>query len=287
VFDHIQAFYQPTSVREAVRLLNSGKGQGRVVAGATDLALLRDRSIRFLVDITHLGLDHIRQDASGITIGAGLTMAALEHSTAVRRLANGILSRAAATCGSIQIRNTATVGGNLANGSPAADTATPLLAMDALIVLQAERGRRQITLREFFNLPQKRRVNGGLLVEICIPKSKGRSGWSFQKFGRTETDIAVVNAAAGLGIAKDGTCAWARIALGAVAPAPMRAEKAEALLAGKPITADQIDRAAESVAREVQPITDQRASAEYRREISQVLARRALRECAKEAGCAL
>jgi carbon-monoxide dehydrogenase medium subunit len=287
VFDHIQAFYQPTSVREAVRLLHSGKGQGRIVAGGTDLTLLRDRSIRFLVDVTHLGLDHIRHDANGITIGAGWTMAALEQSLAVRRLANGILSRAAATCGSIQIRNMATLGGNLANGSPAADTATPLLAMDALVVLQAERGRRQMKLKDFYALPQKRRVNGGLLVEICIPKTKGRSGWSFQKFGRTETDIAVVNAAAGLGVAKDGTCAWARIALGAVAPTPMRAEKAEALLAGQPITSELIDRAAESVAREVQPITDQRASAEYRREISQVLTRRALRECAKEAGCSL
>jgi len=285
VFDHIQAFHQPTSVREAVRLLH--RGGGRVVAGGTDLAVLRDRSIRFLLDITRLGLDHIRHDASGVTIGAGSTMAALERSAAVRRLAGGILSRAAATCGSIQIRNMATIGGNLAHGSPAADTATPLLAMDAMVVLQTERGRQRITLREFFALPQKRRINGGLLVEICIPKTKGRAGWSFQKFGRTETDIAVVNAAAGVGIAKDGSCAWARIALGAVAPTPMRAERAEALLVGQPITADAIEQAAESVAREVQPITDQRASAEYRRELSQVLARRALRECAVEAGCPL
>jgi CO/xanthine dehydrogenase FAD-binding subunit len=155
--------------------------------------------------------------------------------------------------------------------------------MDALVVLQTERGRRRITLREFFALPQKRRINGGLLVEICIPKPKGRAGWSFQKFGRTETDIAVVNAAAGFGIAKDGTCAWARIALGAVAPTPMRAEKAEALLVGKALTVGLVEQAAASVAREVQPITDQRTSAEYRREISEVLARRALHECAQQA----
>jgi carbon-monoxide dehydrogenase medium subunit len=287
VFDHIQAFYQPTSVREAVRLLHRGKGRGRVVAGGTDLALLRDRSIRFLVGITHLGLDYIRRDPNGCAIGAGCTMSALEHSPIVRGLAGGILARAAATCGSIQIRNLATVGGNLANGSPAADTATPLLAMDAVVVLQTERGRQRMTLREFFALPQKRRISGGLLVQIFIPKYKGRAGWSFQKFGRTETDIAVVNVAAGLGLARGETCAWARLALGAVAPTPMRAEKAEALLAGQPITAGLIERAAESVASEVQPITDQRATAEYRRELSRVLARRALRECAQQAGCAL
>jgi CO/xanthine dehydrogenase FAD-binding subunit len=281
VFDHIQAFYQPKSVREAVRLLNTGPG--RVLGGGTDLALLRDRSVRFLVDVKHLGLDYIRRDGHGCDIGAACTMAALEHSPIVRGLAGGILARAAATCGSIQIRNLATIGGNLANGSPAADTATPLLAMDASVVVQTKNGRHRMTLREFFALPQKRRINGGLLVQISVPKNKGRAGWSFQKFGRTETDIAVVNVAAGLGIARDGTCAWARIALGAVAPIPMRADQAEALLVGKALTRALIDRAAESVAREVQPITDQRASAEYRREISQVLARRALLACAQEA----
>jgi CO/xanthine dehydrogenase FAD-binding subunit len=285
VFDHIQAFYQPTSVREAVRLLHGGRG--RVVAGGTDLALLRDRSIRFLVDVKHLGLDYIRRDGNGCDIGAACTMAEVENSPIVRGLAGGILSRAAATCGSIQIRNLATIGGNLANGSPAADTATPLLAMDASVVLQNAKGRKRLTLQEFFALPQKQRVQGGLLVQIFVPKSKGRGGWSFQKFGRTETDISVVNCAGGLGVTRDGKVAWARLALGAVAPAPMRALKAEGLLVGQAITAELIERAAESVASEVQPISDQRASAEYRREISQVLARRALRECAQLAGCTL
>jgi CO/xanthine dehydrogenase FAD-binding subunit len=285
VFDHIQAFYQPTSVREAVRLLHGGRG--RVVAGGTDLALLRDRSIRFLVDVKHLGLDYIRRNGNGCDIGAACTMAEVENSPIVRGLAGGILARAAATCGSIQIRNLATIGGNLANGSPAADTATPLLAMDASAVLQNEKGPRRLTLQEFFALPQKQRVQGGLLVQIFIPKSKGRGGWSFQKFGRTETDISVVNCAAGLGVTRDGKVAWARLALGAVAPAPMRALKAEGLLVGQAITAELIERAAESVASEVHPISDQRASAQYRREISQVLARRALRECAQLAGWTL
>jgi CO/xanthine dehydrogenase FAD-binding subunit len=285
VFDHIQAFYQPASVREAVRLLRSGPG--RVVAGGTDLALLRDRSIRFLVDVKHLGLDYIRRDANGCDIGAACTMAALERSPIVRALAGGILSRAAATCGSIQIRNLATLGGNIANGSPAADTATPLLAMDATVVLQTASGRQRMTLQEFFALPPRRRTSGGLLVHFFVPKNKGRAGWSFQKLGRTETDIAVVNAAAGLGIGRDGSCSWARIAMGAVAPVPMRAEKAERMLVGKMPSRELIERAAESVASEVQPISDQRASADYRRQTSQVLARRALLECARQAECSL
>ncbi len=284
MFDHIEAFPQPTTVRQAVRLLHNPRA--RAVAGGTDLALLRDRSIRFLVDLTHLGLDHIRRDARGCSIGAGCTMASLENSAVVRRLANGILAQAASTCGSVQIRNVATIGGNLAHGSSAADTATPLLAMDAAVVLQMPRGRKRISLQEFFDLPHTR-MSGGLLLEIFVPRINGRAGWSFQKFGRTETDISVVNAAAGLGVARDGTCAWARLALGAVAPTPIRATAAESLLAGRAITAKVLDDAAGAVMREVQPITDLRASADYRRELSRVLARRALRECAQRAGCAL
>lgn len=284
VFDHIQAFYQPTSVREAVRLLKDGRT--RAVAGGTDLALLRDRSIRALVDITRLGLDRIQQSAGWVTLGAGCTMAALEHSKVVRGLADGILAQAAATCGSVQIRNVASLGGNLAHGSPAADTATPLLAMDAMVELQTIRGGTRIPLREFFALPLKQRVNGGLLVAVLVPKKKEKCGWSFQKFGRTETDIAIVNAAAGLGMTRDGSCAWARLALGAVAPIPMRAGNAEAVLLGKVISASLIEHAAEVAASEARPITDQRASAEYRRELSRVLAQRALRECAARAGWA-
>ncbi len=283
MFDHIEAFYQPATVREALRLLHSRTA--RPLAGGTDLALLRDRSIRILVDLSHLGLDKIRRNDSGSTIGAGCSMAALEHSSIVRGLADGILSHAAATCGSVQIRNIATIGGNLAHGSPAADTATPLLAMDAIVVLQNDGGRKRVSLREFFALPQTSRARRGLLVEVVIPKIKGRAGWSFQKFGRTETDISIVNAAAGLGVARDGTCAWARLALGAVAPTPIRATDAEALLTGRPITRKLVERAAEAVMHEVQPISDLRASADYRREISRVLARRALHECAQRAGC--
>ncbi|MGI9100874.1 MAG: FAD binding domain-containing protein [Terriglobales bacterium] len=287
MFDHIQDFHQPATVREAVKLLHDARGRARVLAGGTDLALLSDRSIRALVDVTRLGLDYIRRDGNAIVVGATCTMAALENSAVIRALGGGILAHAASTCGSQQIRNTATIGGNLAHGSPAADTATPLLAMDASVALQGRRGKRKLALADFFALPPKKRSNGDLLVEIMIPKPKGRTGWSFQKFGRTETDISLVNCAAGICIDRDGRCSFARIALGAVAPAPMRATKAEAILAGQPLTLELIARAAASARAEVQPLSDHRASADYRRELAEVLVRRALRECVKEAGCAL
>jgi carbon-monoxide dehydrogenase medium subunit len=289
MFDHIEAFYQPRTIREAVRLLRRGGRQARIVAGGTDLVVERDRSIRFLVDVTRLGLDYIRQDRNGFVIGATSTMAALEHSPIIRALADGILATAASKCGSVQIRNMATVGGNLAGASPAADTAAPLLALDAMVVMVGPRGRRRVLLEKFFTGPRKTLLNGALLVESVIPAlPRGRrAGWSYQKLGRIQSDIAVVNVAAGLGLDRAGRCAWARIALGAVAPTPMRAHTAEALLAGQALTQGLLDRVGDAVMQQVRPINDVRASAEYRREMSRVLVRRALAECAARAECSL
>jgi carbon-monoxide dehydrogenase medium subunit len=289
MFDHIEVFYHPKDVREAVRLLHSAKGRGRFVAGGTDLVVQADRSTRFLVDITRLGLNYIRRNGGGWLIGATTTMAELESSPPIRKLAGGILAKAAATCGSAQNRNMATVGGNLANASPAADTATPLLALDAVVVTAGARTRRKTPLTDFFTGPHKTNLNGSLLVEIQIPalSGGGRAGWSFQKLGRTESDIAVVNVAAGLQVDGRGSIKRARIALGAAAPTPMRAVQAENLLTGQKLTGRLIDEAADEAAREASPISDVRASAEYRREMCRVLARRALRECAERAGCSL
>ena len=289
MFDHVEAFYEPKSIPEAVRLLRRGAGRTRVVAGGTDIAVQADRSIRFLIDIRRLGLDYIRRKGSGWVIGATTTMTALEECPAIQILANGILSRAASTCGSVQIRNMATLGGNLANASPAAETAPPLLVLDARVILAGTRGRRRVPLREFFSGPGKTILNGALLVEIEIPPVPrgGRTGWSFQKVGRIESDIAVVNASAVLQVDRARRCTWARIALGAVAPTPMRARKTEEMLLGQAVDAGLLDRVSEAVVSEVHPITDVRASAEYRREMSRVLVQRALRECAEHAGCPL
>jgi carbon-monoxide dehydrogenase medium subunit len=287
MFDHIECFYQPTSIREALLLLRKVGKHGRIVAGATDLVMQADRSTRFLVDVTHLGLDYIRGNSRGCVIGATTTMAALEHSTVIRGLAGGILAKAAFTCGSIQNRNMATVGGNLANASPAADTAVVLLALDAYIVVASLRRKHKIALAEFYSAPHKTVLSGELLEEIIIPAlpGGGRLGWSFQKLGRTETDISLVNVAAGLQADARGRIKWARLALGAVGPTPLRARNAEALLLGNTPHEDLLTAAGQAVMKEVSPISDNRASAEYRREMSGVLTRRTLRECAAQAGC--
>lgn len=286
MFDHIEAFHRPNTIPEALRLLRTQGGGGRFVAGGTDVVAKGDRSIRYLVDVTRLGLGYIRRKGNAWVIGATTTMADLEHSPTIVALGNGILAKAASTCGSVQNRNLATVGGNLANASPAADTATPLLVFDAQVVLAGPAGRRKVSLVDFFAGPRKTILGGALLVEVVIPAPPrgGRFGWSFQKLGRTEADISVVNAAAGLQLDAQGSCKWARLALGAVAPTPLRVRNAESLLAGQPLTPDLIERACDEVARQVHPITDVRASAEYRQEMSRVLTRRALRDCVAQAG---
>lgn len=283
MFDHVQAFYQPSSVSEALRLIQTHKG-ARVLAGATDLAVQAQRSTKFLIDVTRLGLDYVRRARGGFTVGACATMGAVETSPKMRVLANGILAQALATCGSIQLRNLATLGGNLANASPAADSATPLLALDASVTFQSARGKKTLPLEKFFSGPHRTVADRALLIEIFIPDPPPHSGWSFQKLGRTETDISLVNVAAGLTLDKSHRVAAARIALGAVAPVPMRARAAEEWLIGKELDDAALAGAAERVRQAVKPISDHRASAEYRREMSAVLTVRALHEAADRAG---
>lgn len=287
MFDHVREFHRPRTIKETISLLRPRNGQACLLAGGTDLALRAGRSLTTLVDISALGLDYIRRQDGGLRIGAACTMSALHDSPLVQRFANGILAQAAACCGTIQTRNVATIGGNLANASPAADTATPLLALDVEVVLHGAKGKRRVAIADFFLAPHQTVANNSLLTEIVVPAHKPHTAFAFQRFARTEVDVAIVNVAAGIRLDKHGRCAWVRLALGAVAPRPMRAAQAEVVLAGQVLDEAAISKAAAVVAHEVAPITDIRASAEYRRELSRVLVRRALGDCAKKLGCAL
>jgi carbon-monoxide dehydrogenase medium subunit len=216
-------------------------------------------------------------------------MAGLEESTVIRGLAGGLLARAAATCGSLQVRNLATLGGNMANGSPAADLATVLLALDAEVVVAGSTGRKKLPVGEYLARGAAGGLRKSLLIEAIIPRPPGgkRCGWSFQKLGRTALDISLVNVAAGLQLDAAGRVKWARIALGAVAPTAIRARAAEEQLTGRKLDRALLAEACEGVMGEVDPIGDQRASAAYRRRMSGLLAGRAVEECAAQAGWAL
>jgi len=286
----LEAFHRPTTIAEALRLMKRGGRRARFVAGATDLLVEADPAARILVDVGRLGLAYIKPHRGGWRIGATTTMAMLEQSEGIRAFAGGILARAAASSGSIQIRNRATAGGNLANASPAADLAPPLLVLDAKVVIAGQKGKRRLPLADFFKGVRQTALNSDLLVEIILPplnraasrRGGERSAWSFQKLGRVESDIAIVNAAVGLGVDGGARCRWARIAVGAVAPTPLRIPAAESALQGRPLDRESIALACEMVCREARPITDLRASADYRRQMSGLLVRRALEECLEQ-----
>jgi CO/xanthine dehydrogenase FAD-binding subunit len=287
----LQAFYRPSSVAEAVRVMAKSGKRARFVGGGTDVLVRRDRNIDILIDISRIGLNYIKPEAAlastgqggGWVIGAGTTLTTIERSQDLAEFANGILARAAASAGSEQIRNAATIGGNLANGSPAADMALPLLALGASVVViepgkYQARTTRQMT--DFFLAPHKTVLSHALLVEIHIPPvPTGRAGWSFQKMHPIGGSLAIVNVAAGLGLDRRKHCAWARIAIGAAAPKPLRMRVAEKLLVGAPLDDASLTAAAEAVSQNILPQTDGRATADYRRAMSKVLVKRALREC--------
>src|SRR6266566_747890 len=206
----IGAYHSPTTLIEAVSLLAE---DGRtVIAGGTDL-LVNPRymvGVHEVVDIRKLGLDYIREENGWLHIGAGATMRAVARHPKIQALAHGILARGAAVCGSPNIRNLATLAGNVASALPSADTPPSLLALDAQVELVGMQGERIVPLESFFFGPAKSVRERELIRELCISLDNVDSlQGGFYKIGRTSEDISMVNAAATL-IFKDGIITAAR-----------------------------------------------------------------------------
>jgi len=279
--------HRPETLGEALELLGSLEG-ARPIAGGTDLlVLLRDGAIqaRHLVDLGRVEeLRYIREEDGAIRIGAATTHAQLLGSELVAAKAP-VLQEAAAFMGSVQTRNTGTLGGNLCNASPAADTAPPLLVLGAELTVTALEGPRSIPLGELFAGPKMNSLGPGeLLTEIRFPAPPLGSGASFHKLGRRRGfTLSVVNAAAYLEV-DGGICRGARVAIGAVAATPLRMTAVERMLEGEKLSRLLMEEAASACRGLVEPIDDVRASAEYRREMSRVLARRALIDAWGRAG---
>jgi carbon-monoxide dehydrogenase medium subunit len=271
----------PETVDDCLRVLAERGPDARLVAGGTDLLpQLKNGLLKpaWVVDLSAVRELRALDDAGGrgLRIGAAVTARQLERDPRVR---SGYLALAesAALVGSVQVRNLATVGGNLCNAAPSADMAPPLLALDAQGIVAGPGGRRRVPLASFF-LGVRRTVLAPdeLLLEIVVPAPGPRSGGSYLRHTpRRELDIAVVGVASQLTLA-DGACAKARIALAAVAPVPLRAAAAERALEGQPLTPDRIERAAELAAEAARPISDQRGSADFRHHLVHVLTRRTL-----------
>ena len=276
-------YLEPTTLEEAVSLLGKYNGKAKLIAGGTDLLVqIRAKSIapEFVIDIGYIpGLDYIKYDAArGLSIGALTTIRAIELSDEIRQR-YPILSDAAATLGSAAIRNVATIGGNLCNAAPSADNAPPLIGLSAKARIIGPGGERTVPLEDFFVGPGSTALKTGeLLVEIQVPVPPPGTKGAYLKHSRSPVDLAIIGVAVIMTLGSGEICQEVKIVLGAVAPTPMRAKKAEEILIGKKVEPTLIEKAAGVAAEEARPITDVRASAGYRREMVKVLTGRAIRQ---------
>jgi carbon-monoxide dehydrogenase medium subunit len=277
-FDYIR----PGDMEDAIAALQAND-EPYLLAGGTDLLIgMKTRAVqpKCLIDLKGIpDLDGIEYD-DGFKLGALTTVRDVEVSPLIREKIPA-LSEAAGTLGSIQIRNRATIGGNLCHGSPAADMAAILLAMNCEVKIATGNGARTIGLDQFFIAPNRTALKPNeILGQLIIPKEIEQFKGIYLKHGpRKAMDIGMVNIAILLDAdAGSGLCNQIMIALGAVAPRPIRAKKAEALLNGNKLKPESIQKAAEAAAGEATPITDFRASAGYRKDLVENLVARGIHQ---------
>lgn len=281
-------YYAPATVEEACRLADE-KGEGAMfMAGGTDLLIKNKRrmiDIKTVIDIKRIkDLDGISFDIkNGLTVGSTATLTSIENHSVIRDKYPAIAQAAHATA-NVQIRNMGTLAGNLCNASPSAENAPALMAMKATVTLISSKGSRQVKLDEFFTGPGKTVMNKGeLLTAINVPLPPQGSGTSYQHISaRGKVDISAVGVGAML-IMNNDICEDARIFLGAVAAVPMMAVNAQNILRGSRITEEIIQNAGLEASKECSPITDMRATSEYRKLMVAVLTGRAIDESRKRA----
>ena len=280
-------YHSPTSLNEAISLLQEHGEAARPLAGGTDLVVqMKENATKFAAPSHVVSLLRVPEiggiefsEAEGLRIGAGVTMAQVAESQVIRERYAAI-AEGAALVGSIQTMNMATVGGNLCNAAPSADIAPPLLAFESEAVIVGPSGRRSLPLEELFLGPGKTALPPGeLLAEVRVPVPANGTGSAYDRHTpRKQMDIAVVGVGVVLKLAGE-QIERARVALGAVAPTPVRAREAEGALEGRAPSDDVFARAAEIAAEaECSPIADVRGSVEFRRHIVRVMTERMLRE---------
>ncbi len=268
------------SLSEALSLLRETK-HSRLLAGGTDLIVqMKDRRANpsACIDVKKIQeLNRLEWDGNSLHIGAAVPLAKIIAFNEVKNRFN-ILYQAMSLIGSVQVRNRGTAGGNICNAAPSADSPPALLCLGARAVIAGNNSQRILPMEKFFRGPGKTVMTADeLLVEIEVPTPPPHSAGCYMRHTpREEMDIAVAGVGSFLVLDETGRCTQARIAMGAMAPTPIRAIEAEAGLTGKVLNHDLLEKAAEQASLEARPISDLRASMEYRREIVKVLARRTL-----------
>jgi CO/xanthine dehydrogenase FAD-binding subunit len=270
----------PSTLDAAIAILAERPDQSRILAGGTDMLVemkCHDRGAKTLVKISRLAeLNFITYDSErGLTIGALTTIRAIADSSALKQNYPLMLD-AARDFANIQIMNMGTIGGNVCNASPAGDFLPCLLAVNAEVVLRSSAGPRIVKLSEFFTGPRTSQIRPGeIVVAITAPALSTLHSSAFVRFTRTAEDLAKVSAAVVLSI-EDGKFSDIRIALGSVAPTPIRVLEAEDFLKDQEVTDTVISKAAKIVQSGIKPISDLRSTADYRTDITGVAFKQAI-----------
>ncbi len=282
-------YLAPKTLKKAIMLLDKYGDECKVIAGGQSMLVLMKQGLvspQYLIDIKGISeLNYIKPDAKGgLRIGALTPHRAIEKSAVIKK-GFAILAEMEQHLASIQTRNWGTIGGNLCHADPAGDPAPSLIALNATVKVTGAKGERTILLEDFFKDFYETALRPGeILTEIQVPNPSPNSGAAYKKFGLSEEDMAIVGVAVSLTLdSAMKTCKAARIALGAVAPTPLRARQAEKVLLGKAVSDKLIEKAAQVASEEAQPPSDIHASEEYRRELVKVLLPRVARQALERA----
>lgn len=276
---HTFEYLRPKSIDEAISLMESHGERARYIAGGTDILLrIKEKKVLpdFLISLGHIpDLAYINyEEAKGILrIGSMTTHRMMEKSPLIRGR-YPILSDAVDNIGSVQIRNVATIGGNIVNAVPSADGAIPLVTLGAQIRMRGPKGEREMELVDFFIGPgQTLLEHGEIVLEFVVPKLSPRTGMAYHKHTRRAAmELPILGVAVLLSLEDDGsTCSEARIGLGVLAPTPMRARNAEAILKGKRVDDEVLKKAGKAAAEECKARDSVRGEAWYRRAMVEVL----------------
>jgi CO/xanthine dehydrogenase FAD-binding subunit len=273
----------PKTLADAVAILNDKGERARILAGGTDIIVqLREhrRDCDVLVDLKNIPeVNELSYDAKqGLRLGAAVPCCLIYEHRAIAKAYPGLID-AVALIGGIQIQSRASVGGNLCNASPAADTIPALIALEAKCIIAGPKGTREVPVEQFCTAPGRTVLGRGeLLVRLMLPPPKPHSGANYQRFiPRNEMDIAVVGVGSAVSLdASKAKCLTARIGLAAVAPTPLYVAEAGAVLVDGPISDALIDKASKLAQAAAKPITDMRGDADYRRHLVGVLVKRTL-----------
>ena len=272
-------YESPDTLEAASKLLAAASGDARILAGGTDLLVQIRAEVltpELIIDIKRVGETRtVKEEAGGFRVGSAVTGAELKEHAKLKAAWPGLVE-AANLIGSTQVQGRATLGGNLCNGSPAADSVPALIAAGAIATVVGPNGRRDIKVEDVMLAPRKLALTKGeIIASFLLPKQAPKTGDAYLRFiPRTEMDIAVVGCGISLTLDGSGTCTAARVSLGAVAARPLLVEAAGKALIGTKVDDAALEKLAAAARAACKPIDDKRGTIEFRIDIAGVLAKR-------------